>query len=165
MTTEAQPHRSPGGGSPTPPAGADGTERAAAVLTAAGFPRMPARVLMTITAGPQDGLTAAEIGQRLGVSPAAVSGATTYLEKTGILHRVARQGSRKARFLIAPGGWGDMVRANLSVYERLADAFDLIGDESAEPGDAASVHETAEFFRFLKRRLPLLLDEWDAARG
>ncbi|MGB4138065.1 MAG: helix-turn-helix domain-containing protein, partial [Microbacterium sp.] len=49
-------------------------EDAAAIMTAAGFPRMPARIFMALVAAPAEGYTAAELGERLGVSAAAVSG-------------------------------------------------------------------------------------------
>jgi DNA-directed RNA polymerase specialized sigma24 family protein len=54
-------------------------EQAAALLTAAGMARMPARVMMALVGSPDEGYTAAELGERLGVSAAAVSGAVRYL--------------------------------------------------------------------------------------
>ncbi|MFC6356389.1 hypothetical protein [Luethyella okanaganae] len=47
-------------------------EQTAAVLTAAGFPRMPARALLCLMATERGGLEAQQIAERLGVSAAAV---------------------------------------------------------------------------------------------
>ena len=45
------------------------------IFTDWGFPRMPSRVLITLMAADEEALTAAELAGRLGVSPAAISGA------------------------------------------------------------------------------------------
>lgn len=52
-----------------------------------GFPRMAARVLMVMMAADEEALTAAELGDRLEISPAAVSGAVRYLIQIGMLAR------------------------------------------------------------------------------
>ena len=52
--------------------GVDAAEQAAAMLTSAGMARMPARVMMALVGSPDEGYTAAELGDRLGVSAAAV---------------------------------------------------------------------------------------------
>ena len=69
-------------------------EHSAAVLTAAGFPKMPARVLMALTVTETPGLTAAELAARLEASPAAISGAVRYLSTLGIIRRLSQAGSR-----------------------------------------------------------------------
>ncbi len=51
------------------------------MMTAAGMPRMPARVMMALIAAPEGGYTASQLGERLGVSAAAVSGAVRYLQQ------------------------------------------------------------------------------------
>src|SRR5690606_29896655 len=48
-------------------AGLEAAEQAAAMLNAAGMPRMPARVMMALAGSPDDGYTAAELAGRLGV--------------------------------------------------------------------------------------------------
>ena len=46
--------------------GAEAAERAAAMLTAAGMPRMAARVMMALVGSPDEGYSAAELAERLG---------------------------------------------------------------------------------------------------
>ena len=67
-------------------------ERLASVFTAAGFPRMAARVLMALMMSPDAALTAAELKDRLGISSGAVSGAVKYLETVGMVRRRAHRG-------------------------------------------------------------------------
>jgi DNA-binding transcriptional regulator GbsR (MarR family) len=147
-------------------AGTEPAERAAAKMTAAGMPRMPARVMMALVGSPDAGYTAAELAERLGVSAAAVSGAVRYLQAIHIIHRLPHHGDRRDRYDIRDGGWDVVITANMPLYERLADAVDLIADEnSAAPQSAIRARDMSEFFRFLARRMPQLLDEWHAERS
>ena len=76
--------------------GAEAAEQAAAMLTAVGMPRMPARVMMALAGSPDEGYTAADLADRLGVSAAAVSGAVRYLVSMRLIHRLSRPGDRRA---------------------------------------------------------------------
>jgi len=52
------------------------------------------------------------------------------------------------------------------LYERLADFVDRVADENPEaPQSVARARSMSEFFRFLGRRMPQLLDEWEAERS
>ena len=62
------------------------------MLTAAGMPRMPARVMMALVGSPDEGYTAAELAERLGVSAAAVSGAVRYLSRCASSTALSRAG-------------------------------------------------------------------------
>ena len=66
----------------TPPAADNGmrfVEDFALLLTETGVPRMPARVFACVLADDSGGLTAADLAERLQVSPAAISGAVRWL--------------------------------------------------------------------------------------
>jgi DNA-binding transcriptional regulator GbsR (MarR family) len=147
-------------------AGIEPAEQAAAMMTAAGMPRMPARVMMALVGSPDAGYTAAELTERLGVSAAAVSGAVRYLQAIHIIHRLPHHGDRRDRYDIRDGGWDVVITANMPLYERLADVVDRIADENtAAPQSAIRARDMSEFFRFLARRMPQLLDEWHAERS
>jgi DNA-binding transcriptional regulator GbsR (MarR family) len=147
-------------------AGIEPAEQAAAMMTAAGMPRMPARVMMALVGSPDAGYTAAELAERLGVSAAAVSGAVRYLQAIHIIHRLPHHGDRRDRYDIRDGGWDVVITANMPLYERLADVVDRIADENtAAPQSAIRARDMSEFFRFLARRMPQLLDEWHAERS
>src|SRR6478735_7982349 len=106
---------------PTYP-GAEAAERAAAMLTAAGMPRMSARVMMALVGSPDEGYTAAELSERLGVSAAAVSGAVRYLTSMRLIHRVSRPGD----------AWHGMMTANAPLYASLAGFMEEIADENTD---------------------------------
>jgi DNA-binding transcriptional regulator GbsR (MarR family) len=147
-------------------AGTEPAEQAAAMMTAAGMPRMPARVMMALVGSPDAGYTAAELAERLGVSAAAVSGAVRYLQSIHIIHRLPHHGDRRDRYDIRDGGWDVVITANMPLYERLADVVDRIAEENtAAPQSVVRARDMSEFFRFLARRMPELLDEWNAERS
>ncbi len=146
--------------------GIEPAEQAAALMTSAGMPRMPARVLMALIAAPADGYTAAELGDRLGVSAAAVSGAVRYLQTLHMVHRMSRPGHRRDRYELAADVWYGAMTDNSPVYDRLADFIARIGDEQdADSAARVRADEMAAFFRFMSARMPQLVDEWEALRA
>lgn len=148
-----------------PHPGVAAAEQAAAMMTAAGMARMPARVMMALVGSPDDGYTAAELAERLGVSAAAVSGAVRYLQSTRMIGRISRPGDRRDRYELADDAWHDVVTGNTPVYTRLAELMDAIADENAAAeASARRARDTASFLRFLAERMPQLADEWRASR-
>lgn len=146
--------------------GMEPAEQAAAMLTAAGMPRMAARVMMALVGSPDAGYTAAELADRLGVSAAAVSGAVRYLQQLHMVHRISRAGDRRDRYDLIDDGWNTVLLANMPLYLKLADLIDRVADHNtAAPGSVDRAREMAAFFRFLSTRMPKLLEEWRAERG
>ena len=145
--------------------GAEAAERAAAMLTAAGMPRMSARVMMALVGSPDEGYSAADLSERLGVSAAAVSGAVRYLQQIHIIHRISRAGDRRDRYELIDDGWHAVLTANAPLYVMLADLIDAVADENAgAPLSTERARDMSAFFRFFAQRMPAFLDEWDAER-
>ncbi|MFT4135615.1 GbsR/MarR family transcriptional regulator [Microbacterium sp.] len=141
-------------------------EQAAAVMAAAGMPRMAARVMMALVAAPDGGYTAAQLGERLGVSAAAVSGAVRYLQQLHFIQRRSRPGDRRDRYELVHDTFYASVATNVPVYERMADYIDLIAVEHADdPRAHDRARELAGFFRFMAARMPQLIGEWQATRA
>ncbi|MFP3467311.1 GbsR/MarR family transcriptional regulator [Leifsonia sp. SIMBA_070] len=140
-------------------------EHSAAVLTAAGFPKMPARVLMALTVTEAPGLTAAELAQRLEVSPAAISGAVRYLQTLGIIRRLAQTGSRRDRYEI-PSDWYALMVRNSPIYGVLADQAEAGLAAVGDPASPATerLRDMAGFYRFIQGRLPEIIAEWEQVR-
>jgi predicted transcriptional regulator len=140
-------------------------DKSVAVLAGAGFPRMPARVLMALLVSDR-GLTAAELSEELGASAAAISGAVRYLEQLSVVHRIRDRGSRRDRFEFSDDAWYRAIVQKSPIYGVIADlserAADAIGDETHS--GARRLRDTAGFYRFLDGRMPELLAEWDAMR-
>lgn len=143
----------------------DTAETSAAVMAAAGFPKMPARALMALVVSEDGSLTAAELSEVLAASPAAVSGAVRYLQTVGFVHRVSQPGSRRDRYSLPDHAWYVASLRQNPVYERLADLAAATAD-GLPVGSAARerIDEMGRFYRFLMARLPELLNEWEHAR-
>ena len=140
-------------------------EHSAAVLTAAGFPRMPARVLMALTVTETQGLTAAELAEKLDVSPAAISGAVRYLQTLGIIRRLAQTGTRRDRYEL-PSDWYALMVRNSPIYGVLADQAEAGLAAVGDPDSPATerLRDMAGFYRFVQGRLPEVMAEWEQVR-
>lgn len=147
-----------------PHPGIEPAEQAAAALSAAGMARMPARVMMALVGSPDEGYTAAELADRLGVSAAAVSGAVRYLRSMRMIDRISRPGDRRDRYDLADDAWRGVVTGNAPIYTRLAELMEAIADDNANaPASVRRARDTASFLRFLAERMPQLADEWRAS--
>jgi len=145
--------------------GVDAAEQAAAMMTTAGMPRMPARALMALIAAPAGGYTAAELAERLGVSAGAVSGALRYLQDAHFVHRLPTPGDRRDRYDLVMDTFHAVIIGNIPVYIQMADAVDRIRAEAIDDEVAADRAATMSgFLRFMARRMPELVAEWEELR-
>lgn len=154
--------------SPGPLGSADTTalvESSAAELTAHGFPAMPARVVMALTVSEEGRLTSEQLSSFLSASPAAISGAVRYLNTLGVIRQATVAGSRRHVYSLTHTPWYTVSLTNPSVYRNLTRLLES-GSAHLDAGSSARgrVQEMAEFFRFLERRMPELLDEWNDRR-
>ncbi|WP_199443097.1 helix-turn-helix domain-containing protein [Umezawaea beigongshangensis] len=74
------------------------------VLMRTGTPKMMAKVLACLSTTDAGSLTAAELVQRLRVSPASISKAITYLEEHGLVRR-ERDERRRERYVVDDDVW------------------------------------------------------------
>ncbi|MFG1782525.1 helix-turn-helix domain-containing protein [Rhodococcus oryzae] len=100
---KAQPPASPisdGGHGRDPQAVQEVAESFTELLIQQGLPRMEARVLACLQITDSGALTAADLVERLRVSPASVSHAVAFLEQQGMLRRELVPGGRRERYVI-----------------------------------------------------------------
>jgi DNA-binding transcriptional regulator GbsR (MarR family) len=130
----------------------------------AGFPRMPAAALVAVLTSPTSAMTAEELASTLEVSPAAVSGAVRYLQTVGMMTRHRSAGDRRYRYELPEHAWYSGSVNNQALYDRLATVAEAAAQTLDEPAARDRVLDMAGFFRFVQRRIPELLDEWNAQR-
>jgi predicted transcriptional regulator len=141
-------------------------EDIALVLANAGFPRMAARVFSAVLATQKGSLTATEIAEALQVSPAAVSGAVRYLMHVGLLSKAREPGERVDHYLILDDGWYESVGRKDAIYQQLAESIERgIGALGVDTPAGRRLLETRDFFLFLAKELPSLIDRWRAERA
>jgi DNA-binding transcriptional ArsR family regulator len=139
----------------------DFIERFAGVMTDSGMPRMPARVFAALLATDSGRLTAAELADRLEISPAAVSGAVRYLSQVHLVVREREPGSRRDRYRLLDDVWQEALinrDRTLSLWETsLTEGVELLGQDSPA---GARLNSSRALFSFLRREMPLLIERW-----
>jgi predicted transcriptional regulator len=142
-------------------------EHMAMTFAGLGFPRMAARVLFVIMCAEEEALTAAQIGERLDISPAAVSGAVRYLLHIQMLRREPVPGSRRDLYRLPGDAWYEVSAlkgALLKVFADVAgEGVAALGGPSTGPG--ARVAQMRDYFEFVHNEMPSLLDRWEAIKA
>lgn len=143
---------------PQSPAQADGRDAEAvrsyeevftALLMQQGLPKMTSRVLTCLFTADAGSLTAAELVQRLQVSPGSVSKAVSFLESQGLISR-DRDERRRERYLVNDDVWYQSMiaaaRSNTELAETARQGIDVLG-----PGSPAAVRleNVARFLDFV----------------
>ena len=140
-------------------------ERFGSALEEGGVPRMPARVFAALLATDSGRLTAAELSERLQISPAAVSGAVRYLIQANLLSREREPGSRRDVYRLHNDVWYEAIvnrEPLLSRWQRaIEDGVEAVGQDTPA---GLRLSETAEFFAFLQAEMPAMLARWRAQR-
>ena len=141
-------------------------ERFASNLVEVGFARMPARVFVALLASDSGRLTAAEIGDVLRVSPAAVSGAIRYLLQVHLVSRERAPGSRRDYYRVHDDIWHDAVLGRSETFLRW-DTVVREGIEAVGAGTPAGqrLEFTRAYFQFLREQLPALISAWQERRA
>jgi len=141
-------------------------ERFAAVLVAAGFPPMPARVFVALLVTDSGRLSAAELAAMLRISPAAVSGAVRYLIQLGLVHKERVPGSRRDYYRMPGTMWDDLIRMRDQVMGRwtalVREGIDLVG---ADTPAGTRMAEQAAFLEFATKELSQILTRWQEYRA
>ncbi|MFI7642677.1 GbsR/MarR family transcriptional regulator [Nonomuraea sp. NPDC049400] len=141
-------------------------ESLARLMAEWGFPRMSARVLLTMMSSDEDGLTAADLADRLDVSPPAISGAVRYLVQVGLVERRPVPGSRRDLYRIRDNAWYTSSATVGGVYQALAD-LSAEGVRALGGGDSpagARIAEMHDFFTFVQKEIAAILNRWQQTR-
>ncbi|MEW1599915.1 MarR family transcriptional regulator [Streptomyces sp. DH-12] len=140
-------------------------EQFAAQLVEAGLPRMPARVFAALLSSDTGVLTSAELGERLRISPAAVSGAVRYLAQQHMVSREREPGSRRERYRVHGNQWYEALANRETVIRRWEDGL-REGVASLGPATPAGrrLAETLAFFEFVEREVEAMMERWRVCR-
>ena len=141
-------------------------EQMARMLADWGFPPMAGRVLFAMMGADERSLTAAELAERLEVSPAAISGAVRYLTQ---INRGAREpvpGSRRDRYRLLDDTWYEITVSKLTLFTAIRDVAEqgiaAAGGRGTPAG--ARLGGMADFYGYVQERLPDMLRDWAARK-
>ncbi|GAA3500503.1 MarR family transcriptional regulator [Streptomyces prasinosporus] len=141
-------------------------EHFAAQLVEAGLPRMPARVFGALLASDTGVLTSAELGERLRISPAAVSGAVRYLAQQRMVSREREPGSRRERYRVHGDQWYEALTNREAVLRRWEDALrEGVASLGADTPAGRRLAETLAFFEFVEKEVETMMERWRAHRA
>src|ERR1700730_4020906 len=123
---------------------------------------MPALIFAPLLAPDSSRLTAADLADRLGVSPAAVSGGVRYLIQVGMVSREGEPGSRRHYYRVPDRVWPEYLRVRDQIVMRWAslmrEGADVLGIGTPAGGRRAGA---ALFFHFVSKKLPSMLSRWE----
>jgi predicted transcriptional regulator len=135
-------------------------------LNESGMQRMSARVFAALLVAPGGGMTAREIAETLGVSAGAVSGATNYLTRTGLVERTRTPGERVDRYDVRGTSWAEAMAVETELLHNLSSWLDKGASAMAGDSDAVDRLETTrDFFAFMADEMPRLVERWQTSRG
>jgi DNA-binding transcriptional regulator GbsR (MarR family) len=141
-------------------------ERFASALTEAGFQRMHARVFAVLHGTDSGRLTAAEIAERLQISPAAVSGAVRYLTRFNLIRREREPGSRRDHFVVENDSWYEAIVNRDEVLLRwqnsAREGIDVLG---ADTPAGRRMADSLAFFEFITEELNELITKWQKVKN
>ncbi|RAJ60208.1 DNA-binding transcriptional regulator GbsR (MarR family) [Streptomyces sp. PsTaAH-130] len=140
-------------------------EHFAAQLVEAGMTRMPSRVFAALLASDTGTLTSAELGERLKISPAAVSGAVRYLSQVHMVSREREPGSRRERYRVHSDQWYEALTSRNAIIKRWEDALrEGVTSLGADTPAGRRLAETLDFFEFIERDVAEMMERWRAYR-
>jgi DNA-binding transcriptional ArsR family regulator len=144
-----------------PQAVQDFTQSFTDLLVRQGLSRMTARVLACLNVADPGRLTAAELVQRLRVSPASVSHAVTFLEQQGMIRRERVAGGRRERYVIDEDVWLRSILASVQTNQDLVAAARR-GSEVLGPATPAGARlaGTAELLILVTEALQQAIEQW-----
>jgi hypothetical protein len=122
---------------------------------------MEARVLACLYITDSGTLTAADLVQRLRVSPASVSHAVTFLEQQGMLRRERTPGVRRERYVIDDEIWLGSILAALQMNDALVAASqrgaEILGVTTPA---GARFKSSAELLLLVSESLRQVVEQW-----
>ncbi|MGI5219613.1 helix-turn-helix domain-containing protein [Nocardia sp. CA-290969] len=124
-----------------------------------GMPRMQARVMTCLHLTDSGSLTAAELVQRLGVSPASISTAVRALEKRDLLRR--QRTARRDRYYIDGDTWyRTTLQLARAAEERVRVARIGAGILGATTSSGVRLNEIADYLDYLGREMVMVVERW-----
>jgi DNA-binding transcriptional ArsR family regulator len=123
------------------------------ILMGQGLPKMTARVLTCLFTADTGSVTAAELVQRLQVSPASVSKAIAFLESQGLVRR-ERDERRRERYLVDDDVWYQATIASAHGVAQIAEiARQGVGVLGRGTPAAARLENIARFSEFVSESI------------
>jgi DNA-binding transcriptional regulator GbsR (MarR family) len=127
---------------------------------------MLGRVLGVLLISDPPERSAEELANLLRASRGSISQATRTLVQMGMVRRLTRPGERRDYFRVVPNAWEETTRqemAQISVFQDMAErGLALLTPD--EPEARRRLEEMRDFYAYLRKELPALLERWEKER-
>lgn len=144
----------------------EAAERMALTLAGGGMQKATARVLAALLFADSESVTAPELADRLGISSGSVSGAIKMLSTVGLIERVPAPGSRREHYRLRDGAWATLMSTQNGMVQAMFETADQgIAAAGRDSVAARRLEEMRDFYGFMFRELPALVERWRAERA
>jgi DNA-binding transcriptional regulator GbsR (MarR family) len=103
----------------------------------------------------------------LQVSKSSISTATRYLMQVGAIQRISLPGERRDYYQVTEGVWQNSMRQRNDqtiTFRKLAErGLELLADQP--PERQTRLREMRDFYAFIEKEFPILLDRWEVERN
>jgi DNA-binding transcriptional regulator GbsR (MarR family) len=110
--------------------------------------------------------TAADLADALHASRGAISGTARLLTAAGMVRRTTKRGDRREYFSAPPGAFVALIRSAESSYGRIRELAEqgLAASRDHPPAARARLQEVHDFYAFVEREVPTLIERYFARR-
>ncbi len=134
----------------------------------AGLPRMAGRILSWLLICDPPHQTMHELTEALQASKSSISTGTRMLIQMGLIERLSLPGQRRDHFRVLPDSWSHIMeekaKRQFTELRRLSErGLDLL--DGASPARRQRLEEMRDYYVFMEREFPLILDHWRAHRS
>jgi DNA-binding MarR family transcriptional regulator len=132
-----------------------------------GHPRMAGRILGWLLICDPPRQSASDLAEALQASRGSISSMTQHLIRFGLIERIGVPGERQDYYQVRLDAGTNILQEGLDVIRSVDRIFDrglrLVADQP--PEGQARLREFHDFYAFLARELPPLLERWERERG
>ncbi len=134
----------------------------------AGLPRMAGRILSWLLICDPPHQTMHELTEALQASKSSISTGTRMLIQMGIIERLSIPGQRRDHYRVVPDSWSHMMeekaKKQFTVLRQLSERGLALLD-GASPARRQRLEEMRDYYVFMEREFPLILDHWRSYRS
>lgn len=133
----------------------------------AGLPRMAGRILSWLLICDPPHQTMHQLTEALQASKSSISTGTRMLIQMGIIERLSIPGQRRDHYRVVPDSWSHIMeekaKKQFTELRRLSERGLALLD-GASPARRQRLEEMRDYYVFMEREFPLILDHWRAHR-
>ena len=137
-------------------------ERVALAMEGFGLPLIAGRLLGWLLICEPAEQSSGQLATELGASKGSISTNTRMLMQMDLVEKVAVPGARSTYFRVRSGAWEEIMEQQLRQLTTfrvlLDDGVQMLGEASAER--RCRLEDTRDFYAFMERELPQMLQHW-----